>query len=198
MGDHSTLTFTTLADLASARVGGRAVATNDDFFAPKANLVKPEPAVFIPGQVHLARQVDGRLGIAPPPHPRPRLVHRPAGHARRRARRQRRHQPLHRQLPVALLDRSGRCRRRRSVLRRMRSRVRRGRRCWRNRRCAATATTSLRSTIAGRGRTAAEHLSRRRRRAAARLRRGRGRLEAGRAARPRRGPRLDQERRPVS
>ena len=48
MGDHSTVTFTTLADLASARVGGRAVATNDDFFAPKANLVKPEPAVFIP------------------------------------------------------------------------------------------------------------------------------------------------------
>ena len=42
--------FINLADLASARVGGRAVATNDDFFAPKANLVKPEPAVFIPGK----------------------------------------------------------------------------------------------------------------------------------------------------
>jgi allantoicase len=42
--------FTTLADLASARVGGRAVATNDDFFASKANLVKPEPAVFVPGK----------------------------------------------------------------------------------------------------------------------------------------------------
>jgi allantoicase len=40
--------FTNLADLASARVGGRAIATNDDFFAPKANLVKPEPAVWIP------------------------------------------------------------------------------------------------------------------------------------------------------
>lgn len=40
--------FTNLADLASARVGGRALATNDDFFAPKANLIKPEPAVFIP------------------------------------------------------------------------------------------------------------------------------------------------------
>ena len=46
--DHSTPTFSSLADLASARVGGRAVATNDDFFASKANLVKPEPAVFIP------------------------------------------------------------------------------------------------------------------------------------------------------
>ena len=50
MGDHSTETFTALADLASARVGGRAVATNDDFFAPKSNLLKPEPAVFIPGK----------------------------------------------------------------------------------------------------------------------------------------------------
>ncbi|HXG70815.1 MAG TPA: allantoicase [Gemmatimonadaceae bacterium] len=48
MRDHSTPTFTGLADLASARVGGRAVATNDDFFAPKANLVKPGPAVWIP------------------------------------------------------------------------------------------------------------------------------------------------------
>jgi allantoicase len=40
--------FTNLADLASARVGGRAIAANDDFFAPKSNLVKAEPAVFIP------------------------------------------------------------------------------------------------------------------------------------------------------
>jgi len=40
--------FINLADLASARVGGRAIATNDDFFAPKANLVKAGPAVFIP------------------------------------------------------------------------------------------------------------------------------------------------------
>jgi len=42
--------LTSLADLASARVGGRAVATNDDFFAPMSNLVKAEPAVFIPGK----------------------------------------------------------------------------------------------------------------------------------------------------
>jgi allantoicase len=47
---HSTPPFTALADLASARVGGRAVAANDDFFAPKGNLVKPEPAIFIPGK----------------------------------------------------------------------------------------------------------------------------------------------------
>ena len=48
--DHSIPTFTALADLASARVGGRAIATNDDFFAPKSNLIKPEPAVFVPGK----------------------------------------------------------------------------------------------------------------------------------------------------
>jgi allantoicase len=40
--------FTNLADLASARVGGRAIAANDEFFASKSNLVKAEPAVFIP------------------------------------------------------------------------------------------------------------------------------------------------------
>ena len=42
--------FTSLADLASARVGGQAIAANDDFFAPRSNLLKPEPAVFIPGK----------------------------------------------------------------------------------------------------------------------------------------------------
>jgi len=40
--------FINLTDLASARVGGRAIATNDDFFAPKSNLVKPGPPLFIP------------------------------------------------------------------------------------------------------------------------------------------------------
>jgi allantoicase len=40
--------FTHLIDLASARLGGQAVAANDDFFAEKENLVRPEPAVFIP------------------------------------------------------------------------------------------------------------------------------------------------------
>ena len=48
--DDSTPAFTGLADLASARLGGRVLAANDDFFAPKGNLLKPEPAVFIPGK----------------------------------------------------------------------------------------------------------------------------------------------------
>ena len=42
--------FTHLIDLASARLGGQAVAANDDFFAEKENLVKPEAPVFIPGK----------------------------------------------------------------------------------------------------------------------------------------------------
>ena len=49
-GDHSIADFTHSADLASARVGGRAIATNDDFFATMTNLVKPDPAVFVPGK----------------------------------------------------------------------------------------------------------------------------------------------------
>jgi allantoicase len=42
--------YASLADLASARVGGRAIAANDDFFASKSNLVKAEAPVFLPGK----------------------------------------------------------------------------------------------------------------------------------------------------
>jgi allantoicase len=48
--DHSIPDFVTLADLASARVGGRVLEASDDFFAPKSNLLKPEAAVFIAGK----------------------------------------------------------------------------------------------------------------------------------------------------
>jgi allantoicase len=44
------VTVTNLTDLASSRLGGRALAASDDFFAPKSNLVKPTPPVFIPGK----------------------------------------------------------------------------------------------------------------------------------------------------
>ena len=37
-----------LVDLASSRLGGVVVAANDDFFAPKETLLKPETPVFIP------------------------------------------------------------------------------------------------------------------------------------------------------
>jgi allantoicase len=42
--------FTNLTDLASARVGGRAIAANDDFFASKSNLVRAAPPIFVPGK----------------------------------------------------------------------------------------------------------------------------------------------------
>jgi len=41
---------TELPDLVSARVGGRALYANDEFFAPRRCLVRPEPAVFVPGK----------------------------------------------------------------------------------------------------------------------------------------------------
>ena len=40
--------FTDLADLAAERLGGRVLFANDDFFAPKENLLRPEPAAFLP------------------------------------------------------------------------------------------------------------------------------------------------------
>jgi allantoicase len=39
-----------LVDLAAERLGGRAVAANDEFFAPKGNLLKPGRGVFIEGK----------------------------------------------------------------------------------------------------------------------------------------------------
>jgi allantoicase len=48
MTEHSSPSFTQLAELASSRVGGRALAANDDFFAPKSNLLEPQPPIFVP------------------------------------------------------------------------------------------------------------------------------------------------------
>jgi allantoicase len=42
--------FLDLVDLASERLGAAVVAANDEFFAPKENLIKPEPAVWIEGR----------------------------------------------------------------------------------------------------------------------------------------------------
>jgi allantoicase len=39
-----------LIDLASARVGGRVLRANDEFFAPKSNLLKPGAPVFVEGK----------------------------------------------------------------------------------------------------------------------------------------------------
>ncbi len=42
--------FTELMDLASERLGGAVLYANDDFFAPKENLLKPSAPVFIEGK----------------------------------------------------------------------------------------------------------------------------------------------------
>ncbi len=39
-----------LIDLAAARVGGRALAASDEFFAPKQNLLAAGRAVFVEGK----------------------------------------------------------------------------------------------------------------------------------------------------
>jgi allantoicase len=42
--------FTDLIDLASERVGGAVMVANDDFFAPKENLLKPSTPIFVEGK----------------------------------------------------------------------------------------------------------------------------------------------------
>ena len=42
--------FTHLVDLAAERLGGRAVAANDEFFAPKENLLRESKPVFVEGK----------------------------------------------------------------------------------------------------------------------------------------------------
>lgn len=42
--------FADLVDLASERLGGAVLYANDEFFAPKENLLKPAPPVFIEGK----------------------------------------------------------------------------------------------------------------------------------------------------
>jgi allantoicase len=47
---QSRIAFTDCVDLASEKLGGKALLANDEFFAAKENLLKPEKAVFIPGK----------------------------------------------------------------------------------------------------------------------------------------------------
>lgn len=52
--------FLDLIDLASEKVGGKTLATNDDFFAPMENLLKSTPPVFIPDQyTEFGKWMDG-------------------------------------------------------------------------------------------------------------------------------------------
>lgn len=50
MSEPQRATFPGLIDLASSTLGGRALATSDDFFAGMDNLLKPEPAIFVPDE----------------------------------------------------------------------------------------------------------------------------------------------------
>jgi len=46
--DPGTPIFSGLIDLASERLGGKALVANDEFFAPKENLLRPGRGIFIP------------------------------------------------------------------------------------------------------------------------------------------------------
>ena len=59
--------YTELVDLASERLGGAVVYANDDFFAPKENLLKPSAPVFIEGTYTASGWTDGnRVAAARP------------------------------------------------------------------------------------------------------------------------------------
>lgn len=52
--------FTDLVDLASERLGGTVLSATDEFFAPKENLLKPGPAVFLPDKyIDTGKWMDG-------------------------------------------------------------------------------------------------------------------------------------------
>jgi allantoicase len=52
--------FTELIDLAAERLGGAVLFANDDFFAPKENLLKPSAPIFIEGKyTDLGKWMDG-------------------------------------------------------------------------------------------------------------------------------------------
>ena len=52
--------FTELIDLASEKLGGAVLYANDDFFAPKENLLKPSSPIFIEGKyTDLGKWMDG-------------------------------------------------------------------------------------------------------------------------------------------
>ena len=52
--------FTEQIDLASEKLGGAVLYANDDFFAPKENLLKPSAPIFIEGKyTDLGKWMDG-------------------------------------------------------------------------------------------------------------------------------------------
>ena len=51
--------FTELTDLASRAFGSSVVAANDEFFAPRENLIRPEPASPVHTFGHKGKEYDG-------------------------------------------------------------------------------------------------------------------------------------------
>src|SRR4030088_1005849 len=52
--------FTELVDIASEKLGGAVLVANDEFFAPKENLLKPDAPIFIEGKyTDLGKWMDG-------------------------------------------------------------------------------------------------------------------------------------------
>src|SRR5260370_33653873 len=52
--------FTELVDLASERLGGAVLVANDEFFAPKENLLKPAKPIFLEGKyTDVGKWMDG-------------------------------------------------------------------------------------------------------------------------------------------
>jgi allantoicase len=51
--------FTDLPDLASRALGGGVLAANDEFFAPRENLIRPEPARAVHTFGHKGKEYDG-------------------------------------------------------------------------------------------------------------------------------------------
>src|SRR2546422_10997936 len=57
---RSLMDFTELIDLAAERLGGAVLAANDEFFAPKENLLKPGKPIFIEGKhTDVGKWMDG-------------------------------------------------------------------------------------------------------------------------------------------
>ena len=188
--------FTRLADLASARVGGRALASSDDFFAPRANLLKPEPAIFVPGKfTSRGKWMDGweSRRRRSPGHDWCVVALGMRGRIRRR---RRRYEPFRRQPSLALLDRSHRWVRARHGVHR--GAARRAMEDDPRRVASAGQLSQLLPDRCERAGVAPplEHLPGRRRRSLSRLRRRPGGLDARGPHRPRSRPCEHQERRP--
>ena len=86
--------FTELIDLAAEKLGGAVLSANDEFFAPKENLLKASAPVWAEGKyTDLGKWMDG-WETRRRRTPGLRLVHHPTGFVGPHSRRRRRYQFL--------------------------------------------------------------------------------------------------------